>query len=103
MPRPKSYDRDEAIRKARDAFWESGYGALGVRDLETRSGINRFALKNDFGGKEQLFVECLDSYHAESEEWVLAPMRRGGLGAIRTMIANLAAPTEGSNRASAAS
>lgn len=98
MARPKSYDRDEAVIKARDAFWEVGYSNLGVRDIEERSGINRFALRTEFGGKEQLFTTCLDSYLDESDEWVLAPMRAGGLDAIQTMMSNLAAPADETNR-----
>ncbi|MEO0689714.1 MAG: TetR family transcriptional regulator [Pseudomonadota bacterium] len=67
MPRPKSYDRDEVILKAKDAFWEHGYQALGVRAIEAQTGLGSFALRTDFGGKEQLLLEALAAYREEME------------------------------------
>ncbi|MEL6121667.1 MAG: TetR family transcriptional regulator [Pseudomonadota bacterium] len=70
MARPKSYDRDEVILKAKDAFWEHGYQALGVRAIEAQTGLGSFALRTDFGGKEQLLLEALAAYREEMETYV---------------------------------
>ena len=70
MPRPKSYDRDEVILKAKDAFWQHGYQALGVRAIAAETGLGSFALRTDFGGKEQLLLEALGAYRAEMETYV---------------------------------
>lgn len=83
MPRPKNYDRPTALAKARDAFWQYGYDALGVRAIEELTGLNRFAIQTDFGGKEGLFLEALSLYGDEAIEHIMEPMRAGGLSAIK--------------------
>lgn len=82
MARPKSYDRADAIEKACYAFWEHGYQALGVRELERLANINQFAIRSDFGGKEGLFLEAL-AYYAESATSIaMAPMKSGGISSV---------------------
>lgn len=43
MARQKSYDRQDAIAKARDAFRQYGFQTLGIRAIEDIVGIGRFA------------------------------------------------------------
>ena len=62
MARQKNYDREDTVKKARDAFWEHGYQNLGVRAIEDIVGVGRFAIRTDFNGKEGLFIEALTSY-----------------------------------------
>jgi len=62
MPRAKQYDRDEVLRKAMDLFWERGFHATGVADLEAAMGINKFSLYAAFGSKHGLLLEALDLY-----------------------------------------
>jgi AcrR family transcriptional regulator len=62
VARPKSYDRDGALVAARDVFWERGYGATSVSDVEQRTGLNRSSLYHDFGSKQQLFESSLRCY-----------------------------------------
>lgn len=89
MPRPKNYDRDEAVKKACSAFWQHGYGALGVRVLEQLSGLNRFAIQTEFGGKEGLFLETLDKYTQETETHLLKSLRDGDLSQIEALFNQL--------------
>ena len=49
MPRSKGYDRAQAVERACEAFWEFGYQALGLREIESRTGLNRFAIHTEFG------------------------------------------------------
>jgi len=46
-------------------FWRRGYEATSVDDLVRSIGISRHSLYGDFGGKEDLFVACLDAYRHE--------------------------------------
>lgn len=85
MPRPKNYDRDDAVLKACNAFWQHGYDALGVRALEDLTGLNRFAIQTEFGGKEGLFLEALDKYTQETETHLLQPLREGDLNQIENL------------------
>ncbi|MEO0814792.1 MAG: TetR/AcrR family transcriptional regulator, partial [Myxococcota bacterium] len=98
VPRPKSYDRDEAIVRARDAFWQHGYRALGVRELGSLAGINRFALSTDFGGKENLFLEAIDAYFVEANQYFIEPIRKGDVRDLLDAVAALAQGDERSPR-----
>ncbi len=82
MPRPKSYDRAEAVERACYAFWEKGYRALGVRALQEAAGLNAFAIRTEFGGKEGLYIAALQLYASEAERETMAPMKSGGLDKI---------------------
>ena len=99
MPRPKSYDRDDAIAQACAAFWEHGYGPLGVRALEQQTGLNKFAIRSVFGGKEGLCLAAMAHYHDAACKTVLAPLHAGGITAIVTFFEGLV--TEGSVNSSA--
>jgi len=83
MPRAKTYDRVTALEKARDAFWQYGYDALGVRAIEELTGLNRFAIQTEFGGKEGLFLEALEGYGDMMIEQIITPISAGGLAAIK--------------------
>lgn len=89
MPRSKSYDRDDAVIKACNAFWQHGYDALGVRALEELTGLNRFAIQTEFGGKEGLFIEALDKYTQETETHLLQSLREGNLDQIENLYKKL--------------
>lgn len=93
MARPKTYDRNEAVERACHAFWAHGYGALGVRELEKLTGLNKFAIRSEFGGKEGLYLEALRYYAEAAKETVLAPIRSGGIGTIEAFFEGLV--TEG--------
>jgi len=93
MARPKSYDRNEALVRACNAFWEHGYEALGVRAIEEKTGLNQFAIRTEFGGKEGLFLEVLKLYADQAEKVALAPMKIGGIDALNQFFENLINPT----------
>ncbi|MEO1231790.1 MAG: TetR/AcrR family transcriptional regulator [Myxococcota bacterium] len=82
MARKKTYDRREAVERAMLAFLEKGYSNLGVREIEQRTGINRFALQTAFGGKEGLFTEALSAYLEASRAMAERNLAPGGLDAI---------------------
>ena len=88
MPRAKTYDRATALEKARDAFWQYGYDALGVRAIEELTGLNRFAIQTEFGGKEGLFLEALEIYAQAAIEQIITPISAGGLPEIKQFFSN---------------
>ena len=98
MARPKTYDRQEALSKAQNAFWQYGYESLGVRAIETETGLNRFAIQTDFGGKEGLFREVLEKYTKDSCTILINPLRTGGLEAIRKFFYEVISPKESDQR-----
>ncbi|MBV9471378.1 MAG: TetR/AcrR family transcriptional regulator [Solirubrobacterales bacterium] len=70
MPRPKAYERDAVVIAARDLFWERGYEACSISDLEQRTGLNRSSLYQEFGSKHQLLEQTLDCY----ADQIIAPL-----------------------------
>lgn len=92
MPRPRNCDRDEAVIKACNAFWQYGYDALGIRALEALTGLNRFAIQTEFGGKEGLFLKALEKYTQDAERYLFQPVRTGNLDQIEYLYRQFVTP-----------
>lgn len=62
MARPRTYERGDVIRRATDLFARKGYAGAHLQELVKVTGLNRFSLYKEFGGKEGLFQAVLDAY-----------------------------------------
>jgi AcrR family transcriptional regulator len=62
--RPREFDRNEALVKARDLFWARGYEGVSMADLVQELGIASARIYAAFGSKEQLFREAVAHYEA---------------------------------------
>jgi TetR/AcrR family transcriptional regulator, transcriptional repressor for nem operon len=62
MARPREFDEAKALEKAIQCFWERGYEATSMRDLETKMGISAPSLYNTYGDKHALFAQALERY-----------------------------------------
>lgn len=60
--RPRKFDRDAALIKAKRAFHSRGYERVSVADLATEMGINPPSFYSAFGSKAQLFEEVAEHY-----------------------------------------
>src|SRR6478735_618983 len=60
--RPRSFDREDALEKAVEAFWEKGYDGASISDLTATIGIAAPSLYAAFGDKRQLFEEASGRY-----------------------------------------
>jgi len=60
--RPRSFDRDIALRQAMELFWMKGFENSSMADLTAAMGLNPPSLYAAFGSKENLFREALDLY-----------------------------------------
>ena len=60
--RPRSFDRDAALRSAMELFWAQGYDGTSLADLTKTMGINAPSLYAAFGCKEALFREAASLY-----------------------------------------
>lgn len=79
MGRHKTYDRDEVLERAMKLFWRKGYEGSHLQELVEVTGLNRFSLYKEFGGKEGLFLETLERYMSQvmSLMGILARQPRG--------------------------
>ena len=79
MGRPKSYDRTEVLDRAMRLFWRKGYEGTHLSELVEITGLNRFSLYNEFGGKEGLYGAALEHYISGLGD-LLAILEREPLG-----------------------
>jgi len=61
--RPRSFDREDALRRAMEVFWALGYEGATLTDLqEAMGGITAPSFYAAFGSKEELFREAVELY-----------------------------------------
>jgi AcrR family transcriptional regulator len=85
--RPIEYDPKNALERARDVFWASGYAASSLDALSEATRMNRPSLFGAFGDKEALYLATLKQYRDDS----VAAMRETLSGArpLRTELADI--------------
>ena len=85
--RPIEYDPAEAIGRARDVFWASGFAATSLDTLSEATGMNRPSLFGAFGDKENLYLATLQRYRDDG----VAAMRAAlsGRRPLRTELAEM--------------
>ena len=66
MPRPKLFDRDEALGSAIGIFRERGFAGTSTEALLEAMGISRQSLYDTFGDKWNLYLEALRRYSSDS-------------------------------------
>jgi TetR/AcrR family transcriptional repressor of nem operon len=86
MARTKEFDRDVALERALDVFWEKGYEATSVADLVTATGVQRQSLYDTFGDKHGLYRAALDLYAARSAALLQAVKGDGAGGSPLTRL-----------------
>jgi AcrR family transcriptional regulator len=64
--RPRTFDRELALRQAVELFWEQGYEGTSIADLTGAMGIAAPSLYAAFGSKEALFREAVGFYCEDS-------------------------------------
>ena len=69
--RPRSFDRDDALKRAMLLFWRHGYDATSISLLTGAMGIGAPSLYAAFGDKRALFKEALDRYMASYGSFML--------------------------------
>jgi len=63
--RPRAFDRDVALRRALEVFWERGYEDASIADLTAAMAINPPSLYAAFGSKEELFGAAVALYERD--------------------------------------
>ncbi|MGK5442707.1 TetR/AcrR family transcriptional regulator [Micromonospora sp. URMC 105] len=60
--RPRGFDAEEALDRAKDVFWRQGYEGASLADLTAAMGINKPSLYAAYGSKEELFRKVVTRY-----------------------------------------
>lgn len=68
MPRSARYDHDITVRRAAHLFWERGYHACSLKQLETALDMRPGSIYAAFGSKEDLFHSALMVYYEQLQE-----------------------------------
>ncbi len=75
MGRTRIFDERDAARAALDVFWDRGFEATAVPDLEGATGLSRSSIYHSFGSKRGLFDAAVDTYLSEVVRPRLAPLQ----------------------------
>jgi TetR/AcrR family transcriptional regulator, transcriptional repressor for nem operon len=96
MPRPKEFDRDEALQAAIGVFCEKGYAAASTDELMRAMKISRQSMYDTFGDKRQLYLEAFRRYVADSIDEQIGYLEKSSspLTGIEKMLLAFAARTE---------
>lgn len=60
--RPREFDIEEAVRRAKTVFWHRGYHDASLPDLLDGMGLSRGSFYKAFGDKKGLFLRTLEVY-----------------------------------------
>lgn len=92
--RPRAFDEDQALMRARDLFWTRGYSATSVQDLVDELSVQRGSLYAAFGDKHDLYLKAVALYARENRERLEAMLADGPvLPALRRMLTEPASLT----------
>lgn len=80
MARSREFDDETAVRAARDVFWENGYSATSLAQLQAATGLSRSSMYATYGSKRGLFERGAQSYLAEVIDPLVFPMEANSAG-----------------------
>ena len=83
--RPRSFDVDKVLDKARAVFWNLGYAATSLDDLAAATGLNRPSHYAAFGDKHALYLAALKRSATEGVGALTAALRAEA--PLRTILA----------------
>lgn len=74
MSKQAKFDRDDVIEKAKNLYWEKGYHATSMRNLQDVVDMRPGSIYAAFGSKDNLFKEALKRYAEEGGEQLASCM-----------------------------
>ena len=68
--RPRSFDVDDAVRKAQALFWTDGFDGTSLAALASAVGVHKPSLYAAYGDKRDLYMAAYDAYQEEAGKLV---------------------------------
>jgi len=75
LGRPRSFDRNDALKRAMMIFWKHGFDTTSIAMLTESMGIGAPSLYAAFGDKRALFNEALDYYSKTYGAFIVETLR----------------------------
>lgn len=73
--RPRTFDREQALRSAMEVFWARGYEGATLEELQTAmGGIAPPSFYAAFGSKDELFREAVTLYYSGMRQHIMAAL-----------------------------
>ena len=76
LGRPRGFDLDTAIQKARDVFWRNGFDATSLATLAAAIGVHKPSLYAAYGDKRELYFAAYNAYQSDSGQLVASALGR---------------------------
>ncbi len=70
----KQFDESKALQAAMTLFWQRGYEAASLSDLESVTGLNKSSIYNTYQNKASLFTRCLEQFGKQYGDVALAKL-----------------------------
>lgn len=77
MPRPRRFDADAAVERAKDVFWRRGFHATSVADLAGELRLGPGSLYAAFDSKEGLYQRAFERYCTDQVDQLVAALEEG--------------------------
>lgn len=74
--RPRAYEPDVALQRARDTFWRAGYAGTSLENLAAGMAMNRPSIYAAFGDKRALYLRAATEYAQTSRDWLATELNR---------------------------
>ncbi|MDG3084887.1 TetR/AcrR family transcriptional regulator [Vibrio hannami] len=68
MANHAKFDRDDVVEKAKNLYWEKGFHATSMRNLQDVIDMRPGSIYSTFGSKENLFKEALLRYSSDFDQ-----------------------------------
>ncbi|PSK86348.1 TetR family transcriptional regulator [Limimaricola soesokkakensis] len=78
MTRAQPYDRETALDAALNLFWQKGYHATSLKDLEAALAMKPGSIYAAFKSKEGLYLSALERYFHRNRDGLRALAAQGG-------------------------
>jgi AcrR family transcriptional regulator len=91
MNKQTKFNRDDVIEKAKNLYWEKGYHATSMRNLQDVIDMRPGSIYAAFGSKENLFKEALNRYAQEGTDQLANSLAQEetALGGLKQFVRNV--------------
>lgn len=74
LGRPRGFDLDIAIQRARDVFWRNGFDATSLATLAAVIGVHKPSLYAAYGDKRELYLAAYNAYQNDAGQLVASAL-----------------------------